>query len=394
VTVQQTLLVAPIEPPESRALDDDARTRLAELYAHLAQRLPQIAARIVTLTHASSPIDSLEAERFRELLVDWMRSGLSGPYDASFRVIRARIGRRFLDSALLQGAVYVTLLAIRTEYRRAIGRYCSSEKAWHVLDSVDTLIDLELDIMLGYYRDHHDRRTRCRERDAIHERLTALRTLTAGLAHEVRNPLNSAKLQLEVLERRLRREYVDARLCEPSERARTEIEKLSDLLDELLEFASPPELDLVRYDLMGIVRDVIEAQRPAADRQHITLALCGPDRAAADLDVSKMRTILHHLLVNGIEAVGRGGAIRMIVRAHVDRIQVEVIDDGPGISSEVRARIYEPFYSTKPAGTGLGLSIVHSMVTLHGGTIDIQSEPGSTAVAISIPRRLIGPAKS
>jgi two-component system, NtrC family, sensor histidine kinase HydH len=372
------------EPVGSPTLSDDVRGCLFELHGRLAPNIPQIADRLVVMLYEhdseQSPL-GVEHQRLRELLIEWMRSGLVGPYDASFRTIRARVGRRFLDRALLQGAVFVLLLVLRGEYQRWIATLYARDEAWRVQGAVDQLLDLELGFMLAYSQEYRTRRLLDRERDAVADRLVALRTLTTGLAHEVRNPLNSARLQLEVLERRLRRELDDARFCGPSELARSEIEKLADLLDELLAFANPSSLDLRRRDVMAIVRDVIEHHPAGA-----AVELVGPASAIAELDATKMRSILHHLVRNAVEAAP-AGSVRVIVRVDPERVLVEVIDDGPGIPTDIRSRVCDPFFSTKEDGTGLGMSIVHSLVALHGGSVDIQSEPGSTTVAVTIPRR-------
>ena len=90
---------------------------------------------------------------------------------------------------------------------------------------------------------------------------------------------------------------------------------------------------------------------------------------------------------NAIEAAPVGGHVAVALTHGFEQIALEVHDDGDGMPPEVRARVYEPFFSTKESGTGMGMAIVHSLVTQHGGVIDIASQPGATRIMVSLPRR-------
>ena len=119
------------------------------------------------------------------------------------------------------------------------------------------------------------------------------------------------------------------------------------------------------------------------------------DPVIARIDALKLQQIIHNLVRNSIEAVSAGGHVSVTVRADESHVHIRVEDDGPGIPDAIRSRIYEPFFTTKDSSTGLGMSIVHSMVTLHGGTIDIDSRlawhavRGRNAAATLIDRALI-----
>jgi signal transduction histidine kinase len=371
-------------------LGDDDRARLTELHARLAPAFGAIADRFCEVVAASSAAARLEAggaqlSGMRAALIDWMSSGLLGPYDAAFHERRARIGRRFIAIGLPQHYVLTAMNVIRGEYDTRIASLYSPDEARRVGRSVNKLLDVELALMLGpYLRDSEDQLAR--ERRIQTERVTAIQTMSAGLAHEVRNPLNSAKLQLELLERRLRREYNDPKLVQPVELVRDEIERLTRLLNEFLAFARPPELDLARQDVVVLARGVVAVERPLADRRGATLSLSADGPVTAMVDPAKLGQILQNLIRNAIEAVAPGGAIAVSVRGDACNLYLTVSDDGPGIPEAVRSRIYEPFFSTKDGGTGLGMSIVHSMVTLHGGTIDVASSPDGTRFEVKMPR--------
>ncbi|MEZ4400225.1 MAG: HAMP domain-containing sensor histidine kinase [Kofleriaceae bacterium] len=215
-----------------------------------------------------------------------------------------------------------------------------------------------------------------------------MRTLTAGLAHEVRNPLNAAKLQLELLARRIKRAGDDPRLAEPTGLVHHELERLTRLLNELLSFARPSILSTGEHDLVALARQVIEVERPLAEAKDVELVALGAGAALpVEVDAGKVHQIIQNLVRNAIEAAPPQGLVEVELGGTSDLRTISVRDTGPGIPAEVVGRIYEPFFSTKDGGTGMGMAIVHSLVTQHGGVIDVASAPGATTVTVSLPRR-------
>jgi signal transduction histidine kinase len=372
------------------ALGDDDRARLVDLHARLAPAFPAIADRFyeVVAAHPATArlVTRAQLARMREALIEWMASGLVGPYDAAFVERRSRIGRRHVAVGLPQHYVLTAMTVIRDAYDDRIAALYAPDEARRVARSVNKLLDVELALMLGHYQVDAEDRLVERERRIQSERVAAMQTMSAGLAHEVRNPLNSAKLQLELLERRLRREHNDPKLVEPVELAHHEIERLTRLLNEFLAFARPPDLDLVAHDIIALAHTVIAAERPLADRRGATISLTSDEPVTATVDPGKLQQILQNLIRNAIEAVEPGGLITVAIRGDAGHLYLAVSDDGPGIPDAICSRIYEPFFSTKDGGTGLGMSIVHSMVTLHGGTIDVDSSPCGTRFEVVMPR--------
>jgi signal transduction histidine kinase len=275
---------------------------------------------------------------------------------------------------------------VRSEYHDLIDERYPPGKARLVSKSVDKLLDVELALMLRYYQLDSEADLVARERSAQSARVAALQTLSAGLAHEVRNPLNSAKLQLELLERRLRRNSDEPRLFEPLEQVGHEIERLTRLLNEFLAFARPADLVIGDHDVAELVREVIAVERPAAEARGATLEIAGAGALVASVDQHKLRQIVHNLVHNAVEAVATGGHVVVTVTGDHEHVRLAIEDDGPGIPDAIQRRIYEPFFTTKDAGTGLGLSIVHGMVTLHGGTITIDSSTRGTRFDVVLPR--------
>jgi signal transduction histidine kinase len=316
-----------------------------------------------------------------------MSTGLLGPFDERFYEKRSRIGRRHVQIGLDQQYMFTAMNVVRTAYQDILLAEAPAG-APAMLRAIHKLLDIELAIMTRHYQLDSEAKLVTRERRAQSDRIIAMQTLTAGLAHEVRNPLNAAKLQLELLDRRLRRETTDQRLTQPSELASKEIERLTQLLNDFLAFARPPELHLEERDIAELVRHVCEVERPGATKHDATLVLLGaPDSLIARVDAAKIHQVVANLVRNAIEAVPAGGHVAVELSSSHDTFTIRVQDDGPGIPPEVRARIYEPFFSTKEGGTGLGMSIVHSLVALHGGSIELDSHPGGTRFDITIPRR-------
>jgi PAS domain S-box-containing protein len=221
------------------------------------------------------------------------------------------------------------------------------------------------------------------------EKLAAIGTLAAGLAHEIRNPLNGAHLHVTFLERRLRKKEHDAEALEAVRVVSDEIKRLSALVSEFLNFARPKPLDLQPVSLRGLCDRVIHLMRPVALAAKVTLSCELPaTELIIDLDPAKMEQVLLNVIQNAIEALEPQGGGRVTLRARRKPTSavIEVEDDGPGLSGQ-DAPIFDPFFSTKPSGTGLGLAIAHRIVTDHEGSIDVESKPGRTIFSLTLPLR-------
>jgi signal transduction histidine kinase len=373
-------------------LDAADRTRLVALHEVLAPQFSAIADAfyVAARRHAcTAPILSNPEQiaRLRSMLIDWMSTGLLGPYDDAFATNRARLGHRHAEIGLAQHDVILGMNRVRRAYRRAIVAGYRAPEVHAVSDAVDKLLDLELALMLRDYQQDSEERALAGERRRRFDQITALKTLCAGLAHEVRNPVNSAKLQLELAMRRLRRGG-DATLLEPVELADHEIGRLTTLVDEFLAFAQPAALNAQAEDVVALVRDAIEHGRALAEQRGARLTFTADlEPVVAEIDAAKVRQIVGSLVCNALEAVTAGGDVSVAVVPIDGHVHIRVTDDGPGIPADALPRIYEPFFSTKEGGTGMGLSIVHSLVALHHGTTDVASSPAGTTFDVALPRR-------
>jgi signal transduction histidine kinase len=253
------------------------------------------------------------------------------------------------------------------------------------ITAIHKILDLELAIMLESYREAFvDQVQAARTRRA--ERLASLGTMAAGLAHEIRNPLNAAHLQLSVAQRRLTREAGApdvAGALEAGALAAGEMQRLAGLVEDFLQFARPHPLALVRADLHGTAETIATLMAPDAAAAGVELTLAPGEAVFAQVDEEKLKQVLFNLVRNAIEATGRGGRVDLHVAGNDGEALLRVEDDGPGVSAD--APIFEPFFTTKAHGTGLGLPIAHRIVGDHGGRIDLDSRPGRTVFTVILP---------
>jgi PAS domain S-box-containing protein len=215
------------------------------------------------------------------------------------------------------------------------------------------------------------------------ERLASLGTMAAGLAHEIRNPINAAHLQLNLARRRLTRAGGDPSVVRAIELADSEMTRLAALVENFLQFARPQPLRLATGDLRSTADAMVALVGPEAEGIGVTVSVRPGRPVWAEFDDEKMKQVLLNLLRNAIEATTPGGEVSVRVEPRDEVARLEVTDQGRGVPSG--APIFEPFFTTKEQGTGLGLAIVHRIVSDHGGAVEVQSQDGSTTFSIWIP---------
>lgn len=225
-----------------------------------------------------------------------------------------------------------------------------------------------------------------RERRQQQERLAAVGALAAGLAHEIRNPLNGARLHVSFLERTLSKSGGSAETLDAVHVVGDEIQRLARLVTDFLDFARPRPLAYANTSIRALCDRAARLVSSSAETAGVELDFDLPPRDVVfEADAQRLEQVLLNLLQNGIEALApAGGQINVRARREPRHVWLEVEDDGPGLP-EGHVPVFDAFFSTKPNGTGLGLAIVHRIVTDHGGTIDVDSRPGRTRFRLKLP---------
>ena len=216
------------------------------------------------------------------------------------------------------------------------------------------------------------------------DKLASVGQLAAGVAHEINTPLANLMLVAESLRRRTQDPWVLARL----DRMTEQIEVGAQIVRGLLDFARREEPHTSDLDLVEVAKESVAFLR-GKQSPDVEIEEVYPTTAMRVLgDRGQLMQVLTNILNNAYDAMGGRGTIRVLVREQASRAEIEIIDQGPGISPEALPHIFEPFYTTKPEGqgTGLGLAICHGIIQSHHGTVTARNVPGAGAgFLISLP---------
>jgi len=228
---------------------------------------------------------------------------------------------------------------------------------------------------------------RAQSRAVANERLAAIGKMAAHVTHEIRNPLSSIGLNIELLEEELEGAHVQAEARTLLRSITREVERLEHLSEEYLRVARLPSPRMEADDVAAAVEEIVAFARAEIERAGCTVTLTIEDRLPPALfDESQLRQALLNLLRNAREAMPDGGEIGVRVGAEAMSVLIDVEDRGGGIPEDIRARVFDPFFSTKGEGTGLGLAITRQIVEAHGGTIACDPrEGGGTRFRLALP---------
>jgi two-component system sensor histidine kinase HydH len=211
------------------------------------------------------------------------------------------------------------------------------------------------------------------------ERLAALGQLSAGLAHEIRNPLSTIKGSAEMLLKNVDSDGAVAH--ELAGYISTEVDRTNALVTRFLDFARPLALRLEKNEIAEVIDEAVaqvEKHTPPLDVS--IYKNYSPDIPPFYFDRQLMERVLYNLILNAAQASPPQGSVTVKTRQEGDTVEVDVIDRGSGIAPKDRESIFNPFFTTKSSGVGLGLAIVSKIVDEHGGQITVESEPGSGSV--------------
>ena len=219
------------------------------------------------------------------------------------------------------------------------------------------------------------------------QKLAAVGQLSAGIAHEVRNPLSSIKMSLQILEKRMNPQDNDLKRFKIAQR---EVEHLEKLVSDILVFARPAEPEMAPGDINQFLKYSLHLAEKEIAEKRVRVENRFDDKVPRMLfDPAMLQQAFLNLYLNAIDAMEAGGKLSISSRltdGDGKSVSIEVADSGAGIEADVLPHVFNPFFTTKNYGTGLGLSQVKKIIDLHSGNIDITSKKGSgTKVTVTLP---------
>jgi signal transduction histidine kinase len=235
------------------------------------------------------------------------------------------------------------------------------------------------------------------ERERLRDRLAALGEMAAAIAHEVKNPLAGIEVMAGILKRQLP-DSKDAQSILGD--IIKEAKMANAIVLEVLEFVRPIRLQVERMSLLDVIKDAVSLAEGQVLRGNVRIDVSAPDDlATVQGDPHQLRQLFTNLLINAFEAMNGNGHVRIEAIELPEEepptggdtlagpmIQVDVIDDGPGVPGDVVDKVFSPFFTTKPQGTGLGLAIVRKIINAHDGRIDMNAPAGGgTQFRVTLP---------
>ncbi len=308
-----------------------------------------------------------QIERLKGTLREWLRDLVTGPYDAAYALRRWKVGRRHVDIGLDQVFTNVALSRLRRGLMTTLDQAWTGDHAEHLAArrALNTLLDLDLaKIEDAYQAAYANRQQRV-------ERLAAIGQVAAGVAHELRNPLNVVKTSVYYL--------LNARTPSPQKTAEhlARIERHVTLADNVItalsSFAKMPVPNLRPFPVTNCIREALETNEvPATIR--VTQDCTALPPVLGDPD--QLRIVFANLIRNARDAMPEGGTLTFTGRELDGAVEVDVADSGTGIAPENLARLTEPLFSTKARGLGLGLAIARAILDKTNGSLRVRSTPG------------------
>jgi signal transduction histidine kinase len=218
------------------------------------------------------------------------------------------------------------------------------------------------------------------------DRLSSLGQFAAGIAHEIRNPLATIRLRIQMSQRA----SVDPVHFRNSQIALEEISRLDAMIERLLYFSQPIQLEKERINMSELRRDVLDAHSNTASQHKVRVDPHSAESAFAWADRNQLRQVLDNIVSNAIEAViGQPEGQRLIecsVGSNEKWTEIVIADSGSGLTSEAEIHAFDPFFSTKQKGTGLGLSIAYEILQAHDGHLALNNSPhGGAVVTLRLP---------
>jgi signal transduction histidine kinase len=309
-------------------------------------------------------------------------------------IIKQNFERRAIAVSLMFGVGIVFLLLLTRNFTQPIGQLSGAAErvAGGNLDAeISSTRNDDLGALVATW---NEMVARLKEQRALESRLAAaerrasLGHLASGIAHEIRNPLNTIALAVDYLRRRFlpsepgdRREFE-----ETAESLREEIGRLNSLISNFLTYGKPMRLNPAAFGIADLARSVAKELQHEADRREIRIEVSG-EGAEITADRDLLKAAFLNVALNAVQMMPAGGTLRIEVLGEGEEVRVRFDDTGPGIDAAHLAKIFEPYFSTRDAGVGLGLAMTRKIVNDHGGDLTASNLPsGGSRFEFVLPR--------
>jgi two-component system, NtrC family, sensor kinase len=310
-----------------------------------------------------------QVERLKTTLLSWLRDLFSGVYDADYVQRRWRVGLRHAELGLDQVFCNMAMARVRSGLLDALARGWDREPAElrSAVLALNKLLDLDLAIIEDAYQ------TERLARQQQIERLAGLGQIAAGIAHELRNPLNVIKTSVYFLQSA--RDPTAEKKTEHFSRIERHVELANGVISALSNFARMSAPQPRPFSVGACIREVlIQTGLP----ETVAVTLVGLDSLpTVAADAGQIQIVFSNLFRNAFEAMSGNGRLTITGRSDGPFVEIDVTDTGPGIPPDQIARVMEPFFTTKARGLGLGLAISRSIVERNQGELRVISQPGS-----------------
>ena len=340
-----------------------------------------------------SRIDILDERNFKTSVLESISSAIITISPAGLLTSINGVGQKFLSDAVFLGMEYHEVFAewpdvsVRIEIVLCAKQGYGREPMIRQIDGEMTYYDVGIfpigagaEMGLTVTLRNETERERLREETVRLDRLASLGKLSAGIAHEVRNPLTGISLLLDDLHDKPGFSADDKEMLS---KALAEIERVERLVSALLNYSSPVRSAFREGDLSQLVKDLLLLMRRQAEKQGVVLNFeCAP-LPQFRFDPEKLRQALINILKNALEVLDSGGVVTITTECRDTAVTISIHDNGPGIREQDQPLIFEPFFTRKGAGTGLGLSITQRIIEEHHGTLTVESD-GSTGTTFRI----------
>jgi len=240
-------------------------------------------------------------------------------------------------------------------------------------------------ILVSDITDRRKREARLRRAES----LASLTTLAAGVAHEIKNPLGSIGIHIQLIQKALKQNQ-----CLDEETAgryleiiTEEIERLNGIVVDFLFAVRPMDTSMKRSTVNGVVEELIEFIKYELEESQVKLdTKLQRNLPKVDLDEKYMKQALINIIKNGVAAMNQGGTLKIVTREDQGYVHIDISDSGIGMSEDQLSKIFEPYYTTKEFGSGLGLTVVYKVIREHNGEVSVHSrENQGTTFTISLP---------